>query len=292
VNQVAPQPSAASPTVIHDDDSEVPRQPTKHTPEEWDARCQLAVGYRLSHLMGWDLAIYNHITLKVPGSDDIPGGPHFLINPFGLGFEEVTASSLLKVDLEGNVIDKGNSTGILFKNGFVVHSTIHLARPDLHAALHSHQEDIVAVSMTKEGLMPLCQEALGLWGDLRYHKFEGAATDAEERPRMAASLGPTSRNLLLENHGPLCCGATLGECFAAMFSLQRACTYQIKALSLVGGDLSRLHLPSDEEAKALQMREVPTSQDNMANVSMGPRVMWARWVRMIERRDGPENIYV
>lgn len=142
---------------------------------EWEARCQLAVAYRVANLYHWDLVVFNHITLKVPGSDDAPDGPHFLINPFGLRFDEVTASSLLKVDIDGNVIDPGTSTGILFKNGFIVHSAIHLARPELHAAVHCHHEDATAVSMTKDGLLPMNQESLGHYGKIAYHPFEGAS---------------------------------------------------------------------------------------------------------------------
>merc|ERR1711998_698201 len=120
-----------------------------------------------------------------------------------------------------------------------------MARKELHAAVHCHHEDVTAVSMTKLGLLPLTQEAQGL--KLSYHPFEGAATDTSERLRMAKSLGPVNRNMILENHGPLCCGETLPEAMQSMYTLMRAASYQVKALGLVGGDITKLNLPTDAE---------------------------------------------
>ncbi|OLQ08290.1 Alpha-adducin [Symbiodinium microadriaticum] len=182
----------------------------------WEARCKLAIAYRLSAHYGWDELVFNHITLKVPESDRLPGGPHFLINPFGLRFDEVTASSLLKVDLDGNIVDKGTNQGPLFKQGFVVHSAVHAARPDITCVWHCHHSDTVAVLTTKAGFLPLTQEAISQWGEFSYHPFEGNAVDLDERQRMAQNLGPKNKVLLLENHGPLTAGGSVEEAFFRM----------------------------------------------------------------------------
>jgi len=172
-----------------------------------------------------------------------------------------------------------------------VHSAVHIARPELHAAVHCHHEDATAVCMTKDGLLPLCQEALIVHSSLAVHPFEGAATDVEERPRMAQSLGATKRNMMLDNHGPLCCGSTLAEAMVSMYNLTRACQYQVKALSLVGGDLSRLNLPTAAELQSQKQRQEKSSSDKMATVYDGAKLQWQAWVRQIEKRDGPQNIY-
>eukprot|EP01062_Namystynia_karyoxenos_P067478 TRINITY_DN61449_c0_g1_i1.p2 TRINITY_DN61449_c0_g1~~TRINITY_DN61449_c0_g1_i1.p2 ORF type:complete len:337 (+),score=121.22 TRINITY_DN61449_c0_g1_i1:90-1013(+) len=266
----------------------------KYGREEWELRCKLAMAYRIARHEGWDQHIFNHITVKVPGTESIKGGPHFLINPFGLRFDEVTASGLLKVDIDGNIVDPGLGQGPLLLQGFVVHSSVHMARPDLTAVWHCHHHDSVAVSMSKHGVLPLNQEALLFFPDkIAYHPFEGSTTDVSERKRMGQSLGPTKRVCILESHGPLTAGTSLEEAFAWMANLTRACTYQVRALSSVGGDLSKIRMPTDEEMRVMAQRlddsNTPDRADTMERAAI---LMFRSVARLIEARDGAHNIYV
>lgn len=263
---------------------------SKYSPEEWQARCDLAVAYHIARDQGWDsLLLFNHITLKVPNSDKAPGGPHFLINPFGIRFDEVTASNLLKVNVDGEVVDPGTGAGPLLKQGFVVHSSVHLARPDLHAVWHCHHENTCAVSMTKDGLLPLTQEANQIYAGISYHPFEGTANDPDERHRIAKNLGPKNKVMMLENHGPLTAGATIGEAFAYMMSLTRACDYQVKALAMVGGDMQRIHLPSKQKLK-----EILDRGSGLTNNGTGVDAydaMFRAAARIVEEKIGKDSIY-
>lgn len=260
-------------------------------------RCKLAIAYRIAAEYGWDQLVFNHITAKVPGSDAVEGGPHFLINPFGLRFDEVTASSLLKVDLEGSVLDKGSDHGPLFKQGFVVHSAVHAARPDVKCVWHCHHADTVAVLMTKAGLLPLSQEVLPYHGHVSYHPFEGTAVDLDERQRMAQSLGPRNRVMLLENHGPVTCGGSIEEAFLHMYLITLGCTWQQKAMAAVGGDLSKLRIPSGEFLSRLQERAKNANnkqRDAVDKKSEGYNealAMWHAARRKMEDKYGAINIY-
>ena len=262
----------------------------KYNATEWATRCELAAGYHIAHQQGWDQHVFNHITAKVPGSDDAPNGPHFLINPFGLKFHEVYASSLLKVDIDGNVLDEGDARGPLFRQGYVVHSGVHRARPDLHWVVHNHHNDVAAVGMTREGLLPLTQEAMSLYGRVSYHPFEGTATSLEERERIAAALGPHNKVLILQNHGPVTAGATAAEAFILMATLTRACEYQTKALAIVGGDLSRLAIPSDATLCEAAQRAQAMTKANGKSYDVAEK-FWNAMVREIEATDGAANIY-
>jgi ribulose-5-phosphate 4-epimerase/fuculose-1-phosphate aldolase len=195
---------------------------------EWEVRCKLAMAYRIAHFYGWDQLIFNHITAKVPGSEVLGGGPHFLINPFGVRFDEITASSLLKVTLGGDVVQDGSKGGVILQQGYVIHSAIHEAREDLGCIWHCHHADSVAICMTKDGLLPLSQEAIMTIPDVAYHPFEGTTNSVTERPRIAASLGRDKYTLLLQNHGPVTGGACIEDAFKRMFVLCRATTYQQK----------------------------------------------------------------
>eukprot|EP00444_Apocalathium_aciculiferum_P048814 CAMPEP_0183505472 /NCGR_PEP_ID=MMETSP0371-20130417/6712_1 /TAXON_ID=268820 /ORGANISM="Peridinium aciculiferum, Strain PAER-2" /LENGTH=327 /DNA_ID=CAMNT_0025701173 /DNA_START=71 /DNA_END=1054 /DNA_ORIENTATION=- len=265
---------------------------------EWAMRCKLAVAYRISAHYGWDQLVFNHITVKVPGSGGAPNGHYFLINPFGLRFDEVTASSLLKVDMEGNIIDHGSAKGPLFKQGFVVHSAVHAARKDLICVWHSHHADTTAVSMTKVGLLPLSQEAISFQGCISYHPFEGSAVELAERERMASSLGPINKVMLLENHGPLTAGGSIEEAFVYMYLLTLSCTWQIKAMSAVGGDLSKMHVPTGEALERLYQRAREGRDKNRDHVGQKNEKyndgleMWKAVVRMMEDKHGAANIYV
>lgn len=194
------------------------------SPEEWQARVDLAAFYRLAALYGWDDLLATHISARVPGPDH-----HFLINPYGLRFSEITASSLVKIDLDGNIVVPGDY-GINYA-GFVIHSAIHAARDDALWIAHFHTDDGVAVSSQKEGLLPLNQRSLGVLPRLTYHDYEGVALRLDERERLVADLGAESSLMLLRNHGTLALGATVGAAWLGIYQLERACTAQIRTLS-------------------------------------------------------------
>jgi len=190
---------------------------------EWQVRTDLAALYRLAALEGWDDLIFTHISARVPGPEH-----HFLINPYGLRFAEITASSLVKIDVDGAPV--GAATHGVNHAGFVIHSAIHMARPDARFILHFHTDDGVAVSGQREGLLPLNQRALEVLPILAYHDFEGIAEDLSERERIVADPGD-KRAMILRNHGTLALGETPGEAWLNMFNLERACTAQIRSLS-------------------------------------------------------------
>ncbi|MBU6319878.1 MAG: class II aldolase/adducin family protein [Alphaproteobacteria bacterium] len=201
------------------------------SPEEWQVRVDLAALYRLVAAYGWDDAIFTHISARVPGPEH-----HFLINPYGMFFGEITASSLVKIDLEGNIVEPSD----YFVNpaGFTIHSAIHSAREDAKFVLHLHTDQGVAVSAQNEGLLPLSQHALIALPHLSYHDYEGIALDLDERERLVADLG-SKKLMLLWNHGTLAVGETAAECWMGIFYLERACRMQVLALS-GGRDKARL----------------------------------------------------
>lgn len=193
------------------------------SPEEWKARVDLAAMYRLTALYGWDDMIFTHISHRVPGPEH-----HFLINPYGWFFDEITASSLVKVDLDGNIVDETDS--FINPAGFTIHSAVHAARDDAHVVMHLHTDDGVAVSAQSHGLLPISQTGMIAMSDVAYHDYEGVALDHDERERIVADLGEKSL-LVLRNHGTLTCGGSAAETFLRMFFLERACAMQVRALS-------------------------------------------------------------
>jgi ribulose-5-phosphate 4-epimerase/fuculose-1-phosphate aldolase len=195
----------------------------KVSAEEWQARVDLAALYRLVALYGWDDLIYTHISGRVPGPEH-----HFLINPYGMMFEEITASSLVKIDCEGNV--QQETPYFVNAAGFTIHSAVHMAREDAHFVMHLHTDQGVAVAAQKEGLLPLSQHALIVLPRLAYHDYEGIALNLDERERLVADLGEKDL-LLLRNHGTLSVGQTAAGCWNGMFFLERACKQQVMALS-------------------------------------------------------------
>ena len=202
---------------------EIPSLEGKVSDEEWKLRIDLAAAYRLVAHHGWDDLIFTHMSARIPGPEH-----HFLLNPYNLMFEEVTASSLVKVDLHGNPVEP--TPFITNPAGFTIHSAVHMARDDALAVIHLHTPHGQAVAAHEEGLLPLTQTAMLIRGELAFHDYEGVATDLEERERIVADLG--SRNaMLLRNHGTLTTGATVGEAFIRMYFLERACEAQIYALS-------------------------------------------------------------
>lgn len=189
---------------------------------EWKARVDLAALYRAVALQGWDDMIFTHISARVPGPEH-----HFLINPYGWFFEEITASSLVKVDLEGQIVQE--TTNFINPAGFTIHSAVHAAREDAHYVMHLHTDQGVAVSAQKDGLLPLSQTALIVLPMLAYHDYEGIALNLDERQRIVADLGD-KKLLMLRNHGTLAVGATAAEAWVGMFFLERACQQQVLAL--------------------------------------------------------------
>ena len=202
------------------------------TQEEWTTRVDLAACYRLIAHFGMDDLVYNHISARVPGPEE-----HFLLNPFGLLYEEVTASNLVKVDQDGKILSNTNER--INPAGFVIHSCIHRHRHDITCIIHTHTTAGIAVSAQRDGLLPLSQTAL-LYKDLiAYHEYEGLALNLDEQQRLLADLGKVKQLLILRNHGLLTCGRTIPEAFIMMFYLEQACRIQVGAQA--GGDI---HLPS------------------------------------------------
>jgi len=205
------------------DSIEIPSLEGKVSDEEWDLRIDLAAAYRIVADYRWDDLVFTHLSVRIPGPEH-----HFLLNPYNLMFEEVTASSLIKVDVNGNPVQE--TPFITNPAGFTIHSAVHMAREDAHAVMHLHTPHGQAVSAQAEGLMPLTQAAMLVREDLAYHDYEGIAVDLDERERVVADLG-TKNLMLLRNHGSLAVGETIGEAFIRLYTLERACQAQVMALS-------------------------------------------------------------
>jgi ribulose-5-phosphate 4-epimerase/fuculose-1-phosphate aldolase len=244
--------------------------PTKLTnqvlEEEWQVRVDLAAAYRLVALYGWDDLIFTHISARVPGAEH-----HFLLNPYGMMFEEVTASSLVKVDLAGNKVTE--SPYFVNPAGFTIHSAVHAAREDALCVMHLHTDYGIAVSAQKDGLLPISQQAMLALASLAYHDYEGLALNDEEKPRLVKDLGDKN-HLILRNHGLLTVGRTAAEAFLAMFLLERACKIQI--LAQAGGELVSIPDP------VLRLVE---SQVKAVTVGQGAALTWPGLLRKLDRID-------
>lgn len=191
------------------------------SPEEWKLRKELAAAYRVAADYGWDDMLITHFSARVPGADG-----HFLLNPFGLLFEEITASNLVKVDQDGNAVVPTDYA--INPAGFIIHGAIHGARADAHVIFHTHTVEGMAIAAQEEGLLPITQTALSVFSDLAYHDFEGIVLDAGERERLLPNIGDKN-NVILRNHGLMTLGGTVGEAFLRMHTLQRACEAQVMA---------------------------------------------------------------
>jgi len=200
-------------------------------------RCKLAAVYRLIELYGWTQNIYNHVTARVSQDTE-----HFLLNPFGMLYSEVTASSLIKVNMQGEMVEEGTTNFSISKAGFMLHSAIHQARPDIKCIVHLHTPNIVAVSTLKCGLLPLSQESC-LIGDVSYHDFNGIVVEPEERESIAKDLGPSNKVMFLRNHGVVCCGKSIEEAWLNSYHTVLACDTQLKMIPL---GLDNLVLIDDE----------------------------------------------
>ncbi|MDF1687111.1 MAG: class II aldolase/adducin family protein [Parvibaculaceae bacterium] len=234
---------------------------------EWKVRVELAATYRLVAHYGWSDLIYTHISARVPDAEN-----HFLINPYGMTFDEITASSLVKIDLEGNIVME--SPYMVNPAGFTIHSAVHGAGDDHHAVIHTHSDDGVAVSAQADGLLPLSQTSMIVREDLAYHDYEGIALNHDERERLIADLGD-KHSMILRNHGLLTAGASCADAFLRLFFLERACTMQIKALA--GG--TKLSIPSQDVQDVVSAQAKFQDSNGMGNLA------WPALVRTLDRID-------
>ena len=233
--------------------------------EEWKIRCDLAALYRLVAHHRWTDLIYTHISARVPGPEH-----HFLINRYGVLFHEMRASDLVKIDLDGNVVQEGGG-GRVNAAGFTIHSAIHMAREDLMCVAHTHTSAGIAVSAQKQGLLPISQHALKFYGHLAYHGYEGIALDLDERDRLVRDLG-SHRAMILRNHGLLVAGRTIPEAWSNLYYLERACQAQVAALS--GG--AELVLPPEE------VRQHTASQFNDGDKLPHYEMLWESSLRLVD----------
>jgi ribulose-5-phosphate 4-epimerase/fuculose-1-phosphate aldolase len=234
---------------------------------EWQIRCDLAALYRLVAHHRWTDFIYTHLSARLPGPDH-----HFLINKYGVNFHEMRASDLVKIDLDGNVVEDGDiSSRRVNAAGFTIHSAIHMARPDLMCVVHTHTPAGIAVSAQKQGLLPISQHALKFYGRLAYHGYEGIALDLNERERLVADLGQ-HKAMILRNHGLLVGGTSIAEAFHMIYMLERSCSAQIAALS-GGGEII---LPPEEVCR--HTAEQFSKGENEEHYAM----VWDAALRLIE----------
>ncbi len=238
--------------------------------EEWQTRLDLAAAYRLVALFRWDDLVYTHITAKIPGTE------HYLINPYGLMFDEITASSLVRIDIDGNVLQE--TPFPINPAGFVIHSAVHSARHDVQCVMHTHTLNGVAVAAQKRGLLPISQHSIFVLSSLGYHDYEGVALRDEEKPRLVADLGD-KRFLMLRSHGLLTVGPNVAAAFEAMYFFEAACAIQIRAQAagtLASGDL--IEVDSRIIAGAEQAARTVTK-------GAGSSLVWPGLLRRLDRAD-------
>ena len=236
------------------------------TAEEWAVRTDLAAAYRAVAFFGWDDLVFTHISARVPGPDR-----HFLINPYGMMFEEITASSLVKVDLTGEKAME--SPFEINPAGFTIHGAVHEAREDAHCVIHLHTTEGVAVSCQKAGLLPLSQQSLFPLSSLAYHDYEGVALNPDEKARLVADLGD-KHSMILRNHGLLTCAATVADAFLYMYILQKACEVQVRAQA--GGELIPIAQPIVDGIRKAAKEVMRQS---------GGMIAWPGILRKLDRTD-------
>ncbi len=257
------------------DPAKIERLEGKVSDKEWKTRVELAAIYRLAAVYGWTDLIFTHISAKLPDEPDADGKmqERFLINPYGVFFEEMTASSLVKIDLEGNII--GDTPYEINPAGFTIHSAVHAARHDAGCVMHVHTPYGVAVSVQKEGLKNYTQFSMIVGGDLAYHDYEGIALDLDERERIVQDVG--DKNLLmLRNHGTLTIGETCGVAFLRMFFLENACKTQILAQSVGGKEY--LHEETDDLAAYVNKQGERAFSDGFVR-----KLVWPGLLRKLAR---------
>jgi ribulose-5-phosphate 4-epimerase/fuculose-1-phosphate aldolase len=245
----------------------IPSVKDRVSPEEWQTRVDLAACYRLVADFGWSDLVFTHITARVPGTED-----QFLINPYGMMFDEITASSLVKIDLQGNKLDA--SPFPVNPAGFTIHSAIHATRHDAQCVLHVHSLNGVAVSAQAKGVLPLSQQSIFILSSLAYHGYEGVALNDEEKPRLVADMGDKTY-LMLRNHGLLTVGKTIADAFLSMYLFEAACTIQIRAQA---GGSELIEIPPAIISGARQQAKTVTK-------SLGGMLAWPGLLRRLERKD-------
>ena len=243
----------------------MPSMKDQVSPEEWTVRVDLAAAYRLVALYGWSDLVFTHISARIPGP-----AHHFLINPYGLMFDEITASSLIRIDQQCNKLH--DSPYPVNPAGFTIHSCVHAAREDAGCVLHTHSRAGVAISAKKEGLLPISQQSTFVLPLLAYHGYEGVALRDEEKPRLAADLGD-ARFLILRNHGLLTVGTNVAEAFLGMYVLESACRIQIDAQS--GGSELTLVDPRILQGMAQVFKTATADQ--------GAQIAWPALLRRLDR---------
>lgn len=248
---------------------EVPSVRERVSPEEWQTRVDLAACYRLVFLHGWHHLTLNHISARIPGEEE-----HFLLNPFGLMYNEVKASNLVKIDLEGNILD--DTPYSIQQAGYTIHSAVHAARKDVQCVIHTHTHAGMGVSALNCGVLPLNQGALRFYNRIGYHEYEGIALDLDERERIAASLGE-HKALVLRNHGLLTVGRTISEAFVLMFHLEKVCATQL-AINATTANSNIYSFPSPEVCERAA-RQAERGGRNPGEAS------WPALVRMADRAD-------
>jgi ribulose-5-phosphate 4-epimerase/fuculose-1-phosphate aldolase len=247
---------------------EIPSRKGEVSPEEWQLRVDLAAAYRLVAAFKWDDLVFTHISARIPGPEH-----HFLINPYGLMFDEITASSLVKVNLAGEKID--GSRFPVNPAGFTIHSAVHAARADAHCVLHTHTLNGIAVSAQRAGVLPLSQQSIFVLGSLGYHDYEGVALRADEKPRLVRDLG-ANRFLMLRNHGLLTVGPTIADAFLDMYLFETVCTIQVRAQS-GSGELIAVD-PAIIASAAEQARQATGGAG-------GAALVWPGLLRRLDRTD-------
>ncbi|MEO8102789.1 MAG: class II aldolase/adducin family protein [Betaproteobacteria bacterium] len=246
----------------------IPSMQNKVSAEEWQTRVDLAACYRLIAHHGWSDLVFTHITARIPGTDH-----HFLINPYGMLFEEITASSLVKIDLAGNKLDAGNPFPIN-PAGFTIHSAIHAAREDAKCVLHTHTANGVAVSAQKNGVLPISQQSIFVLASLAYHGYEGVALNESEKPRLVRDMGDKFF-LMLRNHGLLTVGETVADAFLGMYLFETTCNIQIRAQS-GGSELIPIPQPILDGAQA---------QAKVVTKGLGGNLAWPGLLRKLDRME-------
>ena len=241
----------------------------KVSEEEWKVRVDLAAAYRLVAHYGWDDLIFTHLSARVPGPEH-----HFLINPYDMMFDEITASSLVKIDVDGQPVLE--TTHPVNPAGFTIHSALHMNCEDAHAVMHVHTPAGQAVSAMEFGLLPHTQTAMIAGHDIAYHNYEGIATDLEERERLVEDMGD-KHVMILRNHGTLAIGKTVGQCFLRLYFLERACDAQVKMLSAGRENLNTPPQGTPEKVKS------QTPSEGMGMIADG--LAWPALLRKLDRMD-------
>jgi ribulose-5-phosphate 4-epimerase/fuculose-1-phosphate aldolase len=248
---------------------DIPSRQHLVSPEEWQVRIDLAAAYRLVAAFKWDDLVFTHISARVPGRQD-----EFLINPYGMMFEEITASSLIRIDAQGD--KKDESPYDVNPAGFTIHSAIHAVRHDAQCVLHVHSLNGIAVSAQKRGVLPISQQSIFVLSNLSYHDYEGVALRDDEKPRLVADLGPVNNFLMLRNHGLLTLGGTIADAFLSMYIFETVCTIQVRAMA--GGS----------ELVTIDPRIIASAQQQAKQVTRGiggGALTWPGLLRRLDRAD-------